>query len=259
MKNFKRNIYRLSGSECGFTGIAEEVVDRSIAKSKNVLILSDPNYVILYDQEDNAIPNPYINDVPLNNISTTIVNKETALGMIPTTMLSYADFEALTDAQISQYAHIWDIGYDTLITPAVGNKYLTYLSNGGAIFLLGENSLFVQRDDTIVNIIDLAGGGTVVASNTPASQVVASVEAEFRVQNQTPTVTFDAPGVFGSIGTGTILSQSSSGVHAAVWKTGALSGNTTGAIVSVLDINFLVGSSVQPDFINNLSIILNVA
>jgi hypothetical protein len=259
MKNFKRNIYRLSGSECDFTGVAEEVVDRSVAKTKNVLILSDPNSVQLYDQEGQAIPDPYVSDVPLNNISTTIANKETALGMIPTTMLSYAEFEALTDAQISQYAHIWDIGYDTLITSAVGNKYLTYLSNGGAIFLLGENSLFIQRDETLVNIIDLAGGGTVTTSNAALAVETASVEAEFRLQNQTPTVQFNAPGSFSNIGAGTILSQSSSGVHAAVWKTGSLSGHPTGAIVSVLDINFLVGASVQPDFINNLSIILNVS
>lgn len=250
MKNFKRNIYRLSGSECDFSGIVEQIPDRSVLKSKNVLILSDPN---------STHPDQYVGDVHLDTIALSIQNQEMSLGMIPTVMTSYADFELLTDAQISQYAHIWDIGYDTLITGSAGNKYLTYLSSGGAIFFLGENSAFIDRDNTIVNIITLAGGGTVTMSTPNLVQVTADIAPEFLIQNQTPTVVFNAPGVFQNIGSGTMLAQSYIGVNAAVWKTGSLSSNPTAAIISVLDINFLVGTSVQQDFIDNLSTILNVA
>lgn len=250
MKNFKRNIYRLSGSECDFTGIAEQVPDRSVTKSKKVLILSDPNSVD---------PDRYINDVHLEDLASSLETIETNLGMIPTIMVSYADFEALTDIQIAEYAHIWDIGYDTLITTNAGTKFLTYLSGGGAIFLLGENVAFIDRDGSLVNIITSAGGGSITIGSMAAIEIQATVEPQFRVENQTPTVTFANPGVFTTIGSGTILSQSSEGTHAAVWKTGSLSNALTGAVVSVLDINFLVSPYVQQDFIDNLSITLNVA
>jgi hypothetical protein len=250
MKNFKRNIYRLSGSECDFTGFAEEIPDRSVTKSKKVLILSDPNSVKFEE---------YITDVPLADIATTIQNRETALGMIPTVMLSYAAFEALTDVEIAEYAHIWDIGYDTLITANAGNKFLTYLSGGGAIFFLGENSSFLERDSSLISLITLAGGGAVATNGIALGMTQATVEPQFRVANQNPIVFFNAPGAFSNIGSANILSQSNGGTHGAVWKTGSLSNAPTGAIVSVLDINFLVIPNIQPDFIDNLSVTLNVA
>lgn len=250
MKNFKRNIYRLSGSECDFTGIAEQVPDRSVTKSKKVLILSDPNSVT---------PGKYDSDVDVYDIAATIETRETILGMIPTIMVSYADFEALTDIQIAEYAHIWDIGYDTLITANSGTKFQTYLSGGGAIFLLGENRYFIQRDDSIASFLAVVGGGSVQIGNSVLTTLQATVEPEFRIENQTPTLTFWAPGTFTSIGSGTVLSQSSYGIHAVVWKTGSLSNALTGAVASVLDINFLVSPYTQSDFIDNLSITLNVA
>ena len=95
--------------------------------SKNVLIVYDLNSVIAnrYDFD----PNPA-------SLAATIASRETSLGFTPTTITSYASF---VSADISKYAHIWDLGYDTLMTTAAADKYKTYLQGGGAAFLLGEN------------------------------------------------------------------------------------------------------------------------
>jgi hypothetical protein len=222
------------------------VEDRTEAKSSNVLIVYDLNGLRpgIYDFN----PSPA-------SIAEVIAARETSLGFVPTTITSYA---SLASADISQYAHIWDIGYDTLMTSAVADQYKTYLQSGGAAFLLGENGVFVQRNNTIDNFITTyMGGGSVDAGSYDINDAItATVAAEFRLSNSSSTVTFNRPGRFETIGTGTALATSADGIHAAVWKTGSLSQAPTGAICSVLDINFLVGSG-DSNFIDNVSIVLN--
>jgi hypothetical protein len=234
----------------GYTGSQEYTIiismDRSILKSTNVLIVWDPNSVHggLYGYDVNPA-----------DIALIIAARETALGFTPTTISSYGD---LVSTDITNYAHIWDVGYDTLMTTAVANQYKAYLQTGGAAFLLGENGIFVDRDDTIDNFVSsYMGGGTVDATNwDPNASINATVAAEFLLSNSNNSVTFNRPGRFDTIGTGTAMATSIDGTHAAVWKTGSLSESPTGAICSVLDINFVVGSG-DPDFIDNVSIVLN--
>jgi hypothetical protein len=223
------------------------VEDRSVAKSINVLIVYDLNSLTpgRYDGFD---PNP-------SSLASVIAARETSLGFIPTTITSYT---SLASTDISQYAHIWDVGYDTLMTSTAADKYKTYLQSGGAAFLLGENGVFVQRNDTIDNFItSYMGGGSVDAgSYDPNAAITATVASEFLLANNVNSVTFNRPGRFETIGAGTALATSGDGIHAAVWKTGSLSQAPTGAICSVLDINFLVGSG-DSNFIDNVSIVLN--
>ena len=221
--------------------------DRSISKSNNVLIVYDPN----------SVKGQYGSDVNPADIASSISSRETALGFVPTTVTSYSAFAALTDEQISNYAHIWDVGYDTLITSTVEDKYATYLASGGAMFLLGENGYFVERDGDISNFITIMGGGTVTADAQTTGIISASVASEFRLANSTSTVSFNNVGRFNSIGTGTVMASSGNGTHAVVWETGSLSTKTTAAIAVVLDINFLVGENLQSDFVDNVSIVLN--
>lgn len=225
-----------------------DVIIRSVTKSKNVLILYDLNSIF---------PNRYTNDVNPSEIATTIENRETSLTFTSTTITSYAAFEALSDATIANYAHIWDVGYDTLIPSSVATRYQTYLSGGGAMFLLGENGAFVERDTSITNFISDMGGGTVTSSPQTTGTITADVAEEFRIANTTATVNFANVGRFSGIGSGTILANSANGIHAAIWKTGTLSLVPTAAIVSVLDINFLVGAFTEQDFIDNVSLTLN--
>ena len=235
----------------GYSGSREYTIvvsnDRSVSKSNNVLIVYDPN----------SVKGQYGSDVDPSEIASTLTTRETSLGFIPATITSYSAFLALTDEQVANYAHIWDVGYDTLMPGTVEDKYATYLASGGALFLLGENGFFVERDGDISNFITDMGGGSVSADAQTTGVLSATVAAEFRLANTTSSVTFNNVGRFGSIGNGTTLASSGNGVHAAVWKTGSLSNKPTGAIAVVLDINHLVGGNIQPDFVDNVSISLN--
>jgi hypothetical protein len=232
----------------GFWFRPPNTTDRSVVKSTNVLIVYDLN---------STRAGQYDFDVPPASIASTISGRETALGFTPTTVTSYSALLALSDAQLANYAHIWDVGYDTLMTSTVEDKYATYLASGGAMFLLGENGFFVDRDGDISNFITNMGGGTVSADAQTTGVVTADVAAEFRLSNSTSTVYLNNVGRFGAVGNGTVMASSGNGTHAAVWKTGALSNKPTGAIAVVLDINFLVSPNTQQDFIDNLSIVLN--
>jgi len=220
----------IGGAHIGFWS-NRRIMDRSITKSKNVLIVYDPNSIR---------PDMYTNDVNPSSIASTISSRETALTFIPATVTTYSSFLAIPDVTVENYAHIWDVGYDTYMTEAVETKYANYLATGGAMFLLGENGSFVQRDGDITNFITNMGGGSVTADAQTTGIIGATVASEFLLANQTSSVT-----------------SSGNGTHAAVWKTGSLSNKPTAAIASVLDINFLVGLDTQNPFIDNLSIVLN--
>ena len=233
----------------GYSGSRQYIIivanDRSVSKSNNVLILYDLNSLRpgMYDSFNPA------------DIASVLAARETSLGFVPTIITSYAD---LASADITNYAHFWDVGYDTLMTTTVADKYKAYLQTGGAAFLLGENGIFVQRNNTIDNFIaSYMGGGSVDAgAYDPNALISATVASEFLLANSNNSVTFDRPGRFESLGNGTAMATSGQGIHAAVWKTGSLSEAPTAAIASVLDINFVVGSG-DADFIANLSLVLN--
>jgi len=239
----------IGGAHFGFRSM-RRIMDRSITKSKNVLIVYDPNSIRAGMYTEGSNPNP-------SDIASTISSRETALTFIPATVTTYSSFLAIPDVTVENYAHIWDVGYDTYMTEAVETKYASYLATGGAMFLLGENGYYVLRDGDITNFITNMGGGWVTADAQTTGIIGATVASEFLLANQTSSVTFNNVGRFGSIGNGTIMASSGNGTHAAVWKTGALSNKPTAAIASVLDINFLVGADTQGPFIDNLSIVLN--
>jgi Putative Ig domain len=229
--------------------------DRSVSKSKNVLVVYDP-----YTPGSIGGNTNYYNvDVnPVDVYNNTLAPRETALGFTPQFITSYSDLLA-TD--ISNYAHIWDIGYSTPLTTDVRAKYKTYLQNGGAIFLLGENIYFDNRDTTISSFMTTDMGAGTVQENTSNSYYTAiteTVQSEFLLSNSDNSITFNAPNVFDSVGTGTPMAVGGDGKPSAVmWKTGSMSNATKGAVVSVLDINFLIAGDYNPDFVDNICISLN--
>jgi hypothetical protein len=225
--------------------------DRSQTKSRNVLIVYDPTEAItagfntIYN--DGGDPHP-------SQIAATISARETALGFTPTTVTTYAALAAIPTATLNNYSHIWDIGYNTVISTGATSIYTDYLQNGGALFILGENLLFNFRDGSIASFITSVGGGTVTHdANAPKQMETTTVAPEFRLANSSATVTFDAPGRFLTLGTGTAMTTEK---QAAVWKTGSLSNAQTGAIAVVLDINVFT-SALDQNFVDNISITLN--
>lgn len=231
--------------------------DRKLATNR-VLVFYD-NYTIGPTGQTNYY-NTSGDPNPGTDIWPTIRDQEISLGMQPELIVGYNNLPA----DLTQYAHLWDIGYASpyIENPTVNptNQLLAYLSAGGAMFMLGENANFGVRDDAIDIFVTAAGGGTITRSSTDYNfSVTATVEPEFLLANNNNVVVFNRPGTFTAVGTGTPMSTAFTGTEypAVCWKTGSLSNATRGAVTAVLDINIFVGSDIQPDFIDNLSLTLN--
>jgi hypothetical protein len=198
----------------------------------------------------------------LNTLSGRLI----AQGYTPTTANTYASLPA----DLSSYGQIWDInvvitGGGTVLTNTEKTKYTNYLQQGGALFLMGENSggtdsAWDARNISLSSFITEIGGGTVSTNlNEPGVLLFLTVAPEFRIANSDPTTYINAAGQYTSIGTGTRITVEQGA--AVCWKTGSLSNAPNGAIVSVLDINFLTAMNQEPyfevSFVDNLIATLN--
>jgi hypothetical protein len=197
---------------------------------------------------------------PGTDVWPVIQAQEISLGMQPELIVGYQNLPA----DLTVFAHLWDIGYaspyvtNPIFNPT--NLLFGYIQAGGAMFMLGENANFGARDDAIDTFVTYCGGGNITRSPTDYNFfVVSTVEPEFLLANNNNVVTFNRPGTFVSLGTGTAMSTAFIGTEypAVCWKTGSLSNAPRGAITSVLDINIFVGASIDNDFIDNLSLTLN--
>jgi hypothetical protein len=184
---------------------------------------------------------------------------------------TYANTYASLPADLSSYGQIWDVSVDitgygnggVVIPNDATTKYTSYLQQGGALFLLGENSAGTStawdpRNESIATFITNMGGGTVATNVSEVNQLLRlTVDSQFRIANSDSTVSIDWGGQYNSIGTGTRITVEH-GV-AVCWKTGSLSNAPAGAIVSVLDINFLTNSNqyYENTFVDNLIATLN--
>ena len=200
-------------------------------------------------------------------ILNTLYTQLTAQGYIPSTANTYASLPS----DLSSYGQIWDInvvitGGGTTLTNTEKTKYTNYLQQGGALFLMGENSgdagesAWDPRNISLSNFITELGGGSVETNiNEPGVLLFLTIAPEFRIANSDATTYINAGGQYTSIGKGTRITVE----HGAVvcWKTGSLSNAPKGAIVSVLDINFLNPQGNEPyfelSFVDNLIAILN--
>jgi hypothetical protein len=197
---------------------------------------------------------------PATAIYPVIQARELSLGFTTSLVQSYASLNALN---LSDYAHIWDIGYASpyLTNPNnPTNKLFGYLQSGGAMFVLGENSNLGARDDAIDSFITTIGGGNVIRSLTEyAYSATVTVQPEFLLANGSNSVVFGRPGTFTGLGTGTPMTTAFTGSEytAVMWETGSLAGAPAGAIISVLDVNFFVGFNQNFPFIDNLCVSLN--
>jgi hypothetical protein len=203
------------------------------------------------------------NDVnPGTDVWPVIQAREISLGMQPELIVGYNNLPA----DLTQYAHLWDIGY---ASPYGGNPTLnpttlltTYLQRGGAMFMLGENANFTVRDDTIELFIYGLSNQLPVTGSIASEVFTQTVGSEFLLANNNSSIEWAAPGEFTSYGTGTPMTTGGGyGPVAVAWKTGSLANAPAGAVVAVLDINFF-GSFLgpqyyNPDFIDNLSLTLN--
>ena len=218
--------------------------------------LSNKNVLVFY--EDNG----GYNDVnPTTDLWPVIQGREIALGMNPEFIVGYDNLPA----DLTQYSHIWDIGYNSPYIPGPhdpSSKLLSYLQAGGGFFLLGENSQFIYKDNTIETFVGVAGGGTVTVdeSQDPLQVYTVTVQPNFLIANQDNNLPLSAPGLFDAIGTGTPMTSPALAVWypAVCWETGSLTNAPKGAITSVLDINFIPDGGYQNlNFIDNIILTMN--
>ena len=125
---------------------------------------------------------------------------------------------------LAPYSQVWDIRFDNVsaLTGAEQAKYTSYLQSGGGLFLMGENSSFLTRDNSI-------DGPEVV-------------HAPFTGPNPVTTVTYAASGCFTSKGSGAwITARADESMGAGIaFGVGSLSNAIAGALTTILDVNFMM-------------------
>jgi len=142
------------------------------------------------------------------------------------------------------FKQVWDARFSNA-TPLTGGEqssYLSYLQGGGTLFLMGENSSFATRNNSVIAFIAAAGGGTLTFASPLGHQTVQGSIAT--TPNNVPTVDYLGAGAFTNAGTGTCITKDSGDKCTAIaFGAGRLANASHGALISVLDVNFLQGSA----------------
>jgi hypothetical protein len=146
-------------------------------------------------------------------------------------------------ASLAGYTQIYDVRYSNLPILAVSeqNAYLDFLkaAPGNVLFLMGENSYFLPRNQLICDFIALVGGGT-IAAPTSYSFAPETVHPAFAsTPNALTTVSFGAGGVVTSSGNGSFATSEAGGGVSLFFNQGTLANAPTGALVVVFDVNFI--------------------
>jgi hypothetical protein len=223
--------------------------DRAAGRTKVLIISPDV---------DDYGASPRTQGIP--NLTT----RETAAGFTVDSILSYAAFEALTDEQLFQYMHIWDIGFYTSIPTGSRTQFIKYVTQGGAVWWSGENNsgaAFQAKNDSIVAVLNTLGAGTIVRDSfLSLTMQPATIEAEFRLANSATSTSFAAPSYFNAWGTGTPMCYKADNpglVPVVVWKTGSLTNAPKGCCVAIMDINWADNAYIDANFVDNLVQVLN--
>jgi RHS repeat-associated protein len=151
-------------------------------------------------------------------------------------------------SDISEYDQIWDLRFDnnSTISNAQTQQYLNFLKTGGNLFLFGENSIFKARNNSILNLIEEAGGGQLdYALTSPSQQVLSPFNSPKLISDK---ITFKAPGGVTTAGEGQLIAtdENNRGVGVAFGR-GSLSQAAAGELTAIFDLNFLqdAGSNVN--------------
>lgn len=164
-----------------------------------------------------------------------------------TNHLTTATFTTITPnvgvpaGSLAGYDQIWDVRFNntTPLSASDMAAYTTYLANGGSLFVMGENTGFMTRNDSITSFVAGLGGGnlnlTIPASNTQ------TVQPPFNSPNALASVVFlAAAGATTPPGNGAFVTKDASNIGASVvFAPGSLSGANAGTLILVFDVNFL--------------------
>ena len=102
---------------------------------------------------------------------------------------------------------------------------------------MGENTVFLTRDNSIIALISAAGGGNISLTSANNAQTVRS---PFTGPNAITTMTFLAGAGTASPGTGALITKGSNNIGIAiVFSPGSMSNAPTGTLIVIFDVNFL--------------------
>jgi hypothetical protein len=143
----------------------------------------------------------------------------------------------LPPGNLSAYDQVWDLRFSgsSPLTPTDQTNYLAFLQSGKRMFVMGENSIFATRNDSILNFITSAGGGS-LAFTTPLS--TQTFNPALTIGTET-TINYSAPGGVTSSGTGSYMTSSGSDGTTVFWGTGTLGNASSGSLAVVFDVNFM--------------------
>ncbi len=162
---------------------------------------------------------------------------------------------------LATFKEIWDIRFNntTPLTASDNAAYQTFLQGGGSLFLMGENNGFIVRDNSILGLIALLGGG-ILSISPSAPQNTETILAPFTGPNPLSTVTFLAAASTIAPGFGANIANDGGGLSAGlVFGPGTLSNAKPGALIVVWDVNFMqAGADANSQtFLQNLIAYLN--
>ncbi|THU00277.1 hypothetical protein E9531_10955 [Lampropedia puyangensis] len=143
---------------------------------------------------------------------------------------------------LTGYAQIWDIRYDDedALLPATQERYRDYLEAGGRMFLMGENSGFAPRNDSLLTLIDMLGGGSL--HFYPMGDEAQTITPPFDTGGLN-SLAFVAAGGTTTAGTGVFATSNSNGGTAVAWAIGSLNQAPKGSLTVVFDVNFMLSNA----------------
>ena len=171
------------------------------------------------------------------------------------------DYDALINmssqlVNTGTYSQIWDMQQIGFLNTSAKSIYKTFLQNGGALFLCGENRFYGSpgyteagldktywlRNDDICTFVrdDLGGGGVYQASNAPlltniGNDPLAAIASEFRLSDSAKTgMGYNLTGGFTNIGTGTKVLSLLPGFYSreSITQGRTILGSTTGQLIN---------------------------
>ena len=158
-------------------------------------------------------------------------------------------------ADISGYDQIWDIRFSNSlpISAAEEGQYMTFLQNGGGMFVMGENNNFTTRNNSVLSLIAAAGGGSLSFVSPGSTQdVVVPFDGPNIIADG--NVTYSAPGGVSSAGTGQFITTDGVNGTGVAFGVGDLSNALAGALTAIFDVNFMetTAEADSQDLLRNL-------
>jgi hypothetical protein len=195
-------------------------------------------FVLLSTTQANAGPIAIINGLTTTSETGTTNSITTQLTTLHQNVGNSVTVFDLLPTDLSLYDQVWDIRFSNASALSIVEQtdYLSYLQSGGGMFLMGENSNFTTRNDSIFSLINSAGGGDLAFGNVSSTQ---TVNGQFTGPNAVTSITYLAPGGANGNGSGDWITNSGSTGTGIAWGVGDLTNATAGALTTIFDVNFM--------------------